>query len=479
MGVRASQAYVSVLGTPNGATSNYELRVGRLYADVLVKVATANVLEHSASSDITLTHSAHGWDEEKSFTSAMTINQSADYLLFNSDQSVADTLSMTDTAHGGVVRPLSASNTLTLTSVGGRALTVSATDVIIFVDGSGHFNLVDDRKPCGDVITLTDLAEVSSQRVVTHTLGLTQTVNVRAPFRLTVAQVIALTSRTSTPWRFWLEDEMVIRQFIGIPLPTQHLSHTINLTQDSPIGMVWDTINLVQSANFAFSYTAENTMNLTDQVDVQGLWVRSVAHPSVVGHSLTWYEESKCGMKQYTPFQGETTIASDFVPPRDTLQDPQGDTSNFSLYTPYLGVATSKVTLRKPELDNRDRNAYTRINEETRGGRLVVYSDPMWPHVRTLAVTIIGLSESDVDALHDFMESTLGQEIGLTDWEGRLWKGVITNPNEAATQDGRDRWTVTFEFEGELLTVEQPGDNTGDGNGQTMNIQDSVTAVIE
>ena len=61
----------------------------------------------------------------------------------------------------------------------------------------------------------------------------------------------------------------------------------------------------------------------------------------------------------------------------------------------------------------------------------------MWPHVRTLAVTIVGLSESDVDDMHDFMESTLGQEIGLTDWEGRLWKGIITNPNEAATQDSR------------------------------------------
>lgn len=479
MGVRASQAYVQVVGTPNGATTNYELRVHRLYADVLVQVATANELTGNASSTIDLSHVAHGWGEGKAFASTLNISDTADYLLFNSDQNVEDTLSMSDVAHGGVVRPLSASNTLTLTSTGGRSLTVSASNVIIFTDLNEHFNLVDDRKPAGNVITLTQLVEVSGSRLVNHALGLTQTVNVQYPYRLSVSSFLGLTSRTSTPWRFWIEDEMVLRHFIGIPLPTQHLSHTINLTHDSPIGMCWDVITLNQSAQFSFAYEASNTMNLTDQVDVQGLWVRSVAHPSIVGHALTWYEESKCGMKQYAPFQGENTIPSVFVPPRDTLQDPQGDTSNFSLYTPYLGVATSKVVLRKPELDNRDRNAYTRINEETRGGRLVVYSDPMWPHVRTLAVTIVGLSESDVDAMHDFMESTLGQEIGLTDWEGRLWKGIITNPNEAATQDGRDRWTVTFEFEGELLMVEQPGDNVGDGNGQAINIQHSVTAVIE
>jgi hypothetical protein len=127
-------------------------------------------------------------------------------------------------------------------------------------------------------------------------------------------------------------------------------------------------------------------------------------------------------------------------------------------------------------MDNRDRNAYTRVNSETRGGELIVYSDPTWPKIRTLAVTVVGLTETQVNELQTFMNSTLGQEVGLTDWEGRLWKGYITNPNEAATQDGPQRWTVTFEFEGEMVDSELPGED--DGRGSVLNITQSVVGVI-
>ena len=107
----------------------------------------------------------------------------------------------------------------------------------------------------------------------------------------------------------------------------------------------------------------------------------------------------------------------------------------------------------------------------------LVFSDPTWPKVRTLAVTIIGLTGAQVDEFHAFMLATVGQEIGLTDWEGNIWKGFITNPNDQATQDGKEKWTVTFEFEGEILDVQTPGEE-GDGNGMAMNLTHSVTAVI-
>jgi hypothetical protein len=106
-----------------------------------------------------------------------------------------------------------------------------------------------------------------------------------------------------------------------------------------------------------------------------------------------------------------------------------------------------------------------------------VFVDPTWPRIRTLAVTIIGLTETKVNEFQTFIQSTVGQVIGLTDWEGRLWSGFITNPNEQATQDGKKRWTVTFEFEGQMLDVQQAGEE-GDGNGMAMNLSHSVTAVI-
>jgi hypothetical protein len=207
------------------------------------------------------------------------------------------------------------------------------------------------------------------------------------------------------------------------------------------------------------------------------IYDRTFTHDNAIGHALTWLIDSPCGRKQYTPFQGENTIPLDVSPPRNTLADPQGEASTFKLYQPDLGVHTSEVELRQPELDNRDRNAFSRVSQETRGGKLLVFADPTWPKIRTLAVTIVGLTETKVDELQTFIQSTVGQVIGLTDWEGRLWSGFITNPNEQATQDGKERWTVTFEFEGEMLNVQQAGEE-GDGNGMAMNLSHSVTAVI-
>jgi hypothetical protein len=274
----------------------------------------------------------------------------------------------------------------------------------------------------------------------------------------------------------WVADSLGLSHNTRIPLVTQHVTQNLVFVQDSPIGRVDDPITFVQTVAYAFSVTAANVMSLVDDLTMIAIWDRPVEHPNFIGHALTWYEDTPCGRKQYTPFQGESTIPNDFTAPDDDLQDPQGDTGNFSMYIPALGVKTDEVILRKPELDNRDRNAATRINNETRGGKLIVYSDPTWPKVRTLALTIVGLTEANVDEMHQFMEDTIGQEIGLTDWEGRLWQGFITNPNEAATQDGRQMWTVTFEFEGEMLDVEQPGSENGEG--MAMNLSHSATAVI-
>jgi len=372
--------------------------------------------------------------------------------------------------------PVGAASSISFTSVGGRKLQFDTDSTMALYQLAGDFLLIDDRKPCGNVMTLVQEVEEASSKFMSHDLGLTQTLDIVFPIKPNIVQNLGISQHTSTPYHFWVHDITGISQFLPTPLTPQHVSHTLNLVQDAPIGLFEQTLNLVQTVNFAKSLTAANTINMSHILDRTMIYVREVEDADVVGHALTWYEDTPCGRKRYTPFQGENTIPLDVTPPSDVLQDPQGDTGNFSLYQPYLGTPLTQVTLRKPELDNRDRNAYTRVNRESRGGKMLVYADPNWPKIRTLAVTIIGLIESEVDELHSFMQETLGQEIGLTDWEGRLWKGFITNPNEAATQDGRKMWTVTFEFEGEMLEVEQPGND--DGNGMAMNLSQSVTAVI-
>jgi hypothetical protein len=392
------------------------------------------------------------------------------------DQTVTHTMNLTDTTAAVRDLPRSASHTINFVSLGGRVRSGNISATLSLTGIAAFFNLVADRAPVGNELNLTHEVQVAGFDTLEHDLGLTQTVNAQYPIRVSVTQLLGLTQHTSTPHRQFVEHDLGITDFLNTPLTPQSVSHTLNFVQNAPIGRVDQSLNLTHQVSFGFSQHIRHDLGLTDQLDRTGLWVRSVEHSNILGHALTWLEDTPCGRKQYTPFQGESTITSDVAAPSDDLQDPQGDTGNFALYTPYLGVATNRVVLRNPELDNRDRNAYNRVNHETRGGKLVVYSDPNWPKVRTMVVTIIGLTETQVDDMQDFMTDTLGQEIGLTDWEGRLWKGFITNPNEPAVQDGKASWTVTFQFEGEMLDVEQPGES--DGGGSSLNLTHSVTAVI-
>jgi len=428
-----------------------------LYVDVLVQLpagGTPTTHNESVNQAITFVSTASGIVEEQDASSTLSLTSNA---------TVARDLS------------LSVSDVLGFSSEGGRTHTASATSTLNFSSTFNEFNYVDDRKPAGNTLNLTQLVIENSNRVVSQNLGLTQTVNLQAPTKLVVHQLLGVYDHTSTPHRAWVTDDLGIASFLGIALPTQHVSDTINFAQDSPIGRVDQTLSFVQTLTYGFSHSASQNLSISDSVAVQGIFVRDATHSNFIGHALTWYEDGPCERKQYTPFQGENTIPnSPYTPPANVLQDPQGNTENFAIYVPYLGVPTSKVTMRKPEMDNRDRNAYTRVNQETRGGKLIVYADPQWPNVRTLAVTIIGLLEAEVDEFQAFMLATVGQEIGLSDWEGRLWKGVITNPNEAATQDGKKRWTITFEFEGEMLDVEQPGGE----DGSQMNLSQSVSVVV-
>jgi hypothetical protein len=452
-----------------------DVRVTQQYVMVLQCPETA--LDKSASSTMSLTQNVEATGIPLRESASSTMSLSDDVTLVGvAAVSGSDDLGLTDTAIAVRDIPASASSAITFTSLGGRTLTIEPESDLFLVSWAAYFNLVSDRAPVGNTMVLVQEVELSDNKTVEHDLGLVQTVDIIFPIKPNIVQPMGLTQHTSTPYRFFMEDTMFLTQFVPTPLTPQVIEHTMNLIQDSPIGMFEDVITFTQDVAFSFSLTASNDLGITDSLVLQADWVREAEHADILGHALTWYEDTPCGKKQYSPFQGENTIPLDVSPPSNDLQDPQGDTGNFSLYQPYLGVPDSEVTLRKPEMDNRDRNAFTRVNHETRGGKVVVYSDPTWPTVRTLAVTIVGLTETQVDELQTFMQDTVGQEIGLTDWEGRLWKGFIPNPNEPATQDGRSMWTVSFEFQGEALDVEQPGNE--DGNGMVMNLSQSVTAVI-
>ena len=81
---------------------------------------------------------------------------------------------------------------------------------------------------------------------------------------------------------------------------------------------------------------------------------------------------------------------------------------------------------------------------------MIVFADPIWPKIQTMALTFSGLTGDDAQDLLRFIKAYLGQQIKLLDWEGRLWVGVITKPDDPIVQDGKEMFSASFEFEGEL-----------------------------
>lgn len=108
------------------------------------------------------------------------------------------------------------------------------------------------------------------------------------------------------------------------------------------------------------------------------------------------------------------------------------------------------VTLRDPDFGDTDTIESRRIQRKSRGGDLIMYRDPMWPKTETFTFEFSYLKRQDLMNLVLFIEETLGQEITLTDYNGRVFQGIITTPSEELAQSGLENFTTKFSFQVEL-----------------------------
>lgn len=201
-----------------------------------------------------------------------------------------------------------------------------------------------------------------------------------------------------------------------------------------------DTLSFVQTISYGKGgILAPQPLGLEQAVNRIVEYRRSPQHVSFIFDAGTLYIDSPCNQKRYMPFDGAG-------PGEAMPEKPLAFKSDFLLET--LSGPKQILRLRAPEPDDTERLGFNRVNRETRGGELNVFSDPNWPKVDTLLFTIVALKQTKINALHQFLLDTLGQEIKLQDWTGTAWRGVVTTPGEIYTEDGVDAWTITFEFEG-------------------------------
>jgi len=148
----------------------------------------------------------------------------------------------------------------------------------------------------------------------------------------------------------------------------------------------------------------------------------------------------------YSPFIGNTSSV-DPLPPRPTAPTIV-NYDNVQLSYP-VNAPTDTVTLRGPELGNKNRLHNQRINRETRGGTLIVFADPIWPKMETIILDFYALSETECQDTLDFVSTSLGKLIKVRDWEGQVWIGIIVTAGPII-REVTNRLSLTIEIDSTL-----------------------------
>lgn len=347
-----------------------------------------------------------------------------------------------------------------------EAFAAQLTDNLSFTDSAINFLVVGDFIPLNQTMSLTDRIDlcidpnppgggIDCYRVVEHELTFIQTAfaeNFTKEFQQPLGIHDSVRFCFGAPWSAieithnllfisqvtTLEPQSVTDTIVfvqNVDTLQDDLSHFIDFIQEVSVGKGSDIIDVL-----SFSQTIQS----------QSDFLRVVENANFIEHAMTYYIEDACSKKEYKQFSGEGSASG--IPDQRLVFD-----ANMAL---EATTANDLLILRNPETDDIDRIGFSRINRETRGGELNIFGDPIWAKVNTLLFTIVALADGSknncpdvIVTTLDFFQTYLGEEIVIHDYTGTSWRGIVTTPNERATEDADGWWTLAFEFEG----VAQPG----------------------
>lgn len=286
-------------------------------------------------------------------------------------------------------------------------------------------------------------------------LEFVETVDVRGPVYVDVYNTLGLTDEAvgyAGVVNVVVADTLAFQDVAGL-VRSVSVNDALSLT-DACIRQnrrdVSESLTLAQAVVAGKSKLAFESLAFAETVAIGKIIYREVVEQlNLMQACAIWTDGPARFDSRYTPFIGDGPGVPN--PPPSVLAGPaQGVVVPFQLRYPATGTVTASCTLRTPNLGNRDRLSFNRVNRETRGGTLVVFADPRWPKTQTLVLSFSGLRRTEAMNLMEFLSSYLGQEIGLLDWEHRYWRGVVVT-SDPLVEDSADRFSVGFEFEGELI----------------------------
>lgn len=370
---------------------------------------------------------------------------------------IEDALSFTEEAHSSLITPVVA-DAMTLTDTGRSNIQSFSLASDMDIVDDVHVNMaslsVTHELPLAHSLDYTFTA-----LTVAHDVNLIDVASLDHSIRnLSLSSDLALTD--SVFEHYGVANISIVDTLVGDGEETALLADAVNLVFDIEIidtlslteflfriQTVTDTLTLTDTVEFSFGILVEDTLELEETVLVNGEYNQLVSTDLGLEDIITYVVLQTNDACTYGLFVGEDDDP-EYEPPSAT--PPTLGEATLTLTWPYV-MPTTTLVLRNPEWDNREMLGFTRIVRETRGGTLEVYGDPDWPQTTTLSLTIEGLTTAQAEGFIDFLRDSLGQEIGLLDWENRQWRGIITTPDAEVTDHGKScRRAITFEFEGEL-----------------------------
>ena len=430
----------------------------------------ADVLTASGSSTLTLTQSL-----VQSGTIPLSVNQSLSLGSYADTSTkirgVLDTLTLTQTASANWI--IVVEDTLSLTQLAEGYATRFASSTLTLTDSAvaRHSKFTESIE---HTLTFSEATMVYPHYGrATHTLTLTQTVDYVSPHSESVEHEL-ITSEYEEVDGEWILVVSGLSDSVSLAESTRSTSNTdyiqwfetiamtriqvnataVNAISDlvltdsastSIIESVEQTLTLTQTATAEITITANSTLALTDAAGVLRVLSLSVTSDLNIqsAFELTPDDTEVC---TYDPSMGSSTDPTNPVPRPLSSSFTISRQNTITLAHPWTNPSNT-ITLRVPELGNKNVVELQRINRKTRGGTLIVWSDPQWPKNEKLMVEIKAMIEAKVAELVVFIALTLGQEFGYTDWENNTYKVVLLNPDTAIQRDGTCKLSANLEFE--------------------------------
>ncbi len=223
----------------------------------------------------------------------------------------------------------------------------------------------------------------------------------------------------------------------------------INEQADSMTSGETDIVTITDSAYVDVSKPIFETLTFSETITIG--WQRAPTEIDTFDiYQAVTYELIKGNTYcTYTPFVGSSSDPSAPTPPSVVVPALTAQ-SNIQFSYP-AETPTTTLTLRGPELGNKERLNFQRINRETRGGTLIIYADPIWPKIQMMVIDFVGLSEAEAQDALTFVNMSLGKRIKIRDWEGREWFGFIKTPDNPIIRNQNCNIALALEIEANLI----------------------------